>query len=74
MGDRIFDVAAFETFLHERIKVGGRIGQLSDSVLISREGEGKVIIVTHVSFSGRYLKYLTKKFLKKHQVKNEIFI
>ncbi|QSL65344.1 hypothetical protein MERGE_002654 [Pneumocystis wakefieldiae] len=32
--------------------------------------EGKVIIVTHVSFSGRYLKYLTKKFLKKHQLRD----
>ncbi|EMR10611.1 hypothetical protein PNEG_01314 [Pneumocystis murina B123] len=68
--DRIFDISAFETFLHERIKVEGRTGQLSDSVLISREGEGKITIVTHVSFSGRYLKYLTKKFLKKHQLRD----
>ncbi|KAK6515050.1 60S ribosomal protein L22 [Arthrobotrys conoides] len=68
--DKIFDVAAFEKFLHDRIKVDGRVGNLGDVVQISTEGEGKIVVVAHQEFSGRYLKYLTKKFLKKHQLRD----
>ncbi|WEW56824.1 60S ribosomal protein L22 [Emydomyces testavorans] len=68
--DKIFDVAAFEKFLHDRIKVDGRVGNLGDSVQISRSGDGKIEVVTHIPFSGRYLKYLTKKFLKKQQLRD----
>ena len=56
--DKIFDVAAFEKFLHDRIKVDGRVGNLGDAVQISQQGQGKIEIVTHIDFSGRYLKYL----------------
>lgn len=56
--DKIFDVAAFEKFLHDKIKVEGRTGHLGDVVNISQEGEGKIAVVAHTQFSGRYLKYL----------------
>jgi large subunit ribosomal protein L22e len=56
--DKIFDVAAFEKFLHDRIKVEGVVGNLGDNVLISQSGDGKVEVITHIPFSGRYLKYL----------------
>jgi len=66
--DKIFDPAAFEKFLHDRIKVDNRTGNLGDNVAISRD-EGKIVVVSNgVKFSGRYLKYLTKKFLKKQNV------
>ncbi|CRG92649.1 60S ribosomal protein L22 [Talaromyces islandicus] len=68
--DKIFDVSAFEKFLHDRIKVEGRVGNLGDSVQISQSGDGKIEVVTHIPFSGRYLKYLTKKFLKKQQLRD----
>jgi large subunit ribosomal protein L22e len=57
-GDKIFDVSAFEKFLHDRIKVEGRVGNLGDNVQISQSGDGKIEVVTHIPFSGRYLKYL----------------
>ena len=45
-----------------------RTGNLGDNITISRE-EGKVVVVANgAKFSGRYLKYLTKKFLKKQNV------
>ncbi|KAL9577292.1 MAG: hypothetical protein Q9212_006462, partial [Teloschistes hypoglaucus] len=48
-----------------------RVGNLGDQVTISQVGgEGKIEVVTHVPFSGRYLKYLTKKFLKKQQLRD----
>ncbi|KAL1877736.1 60S ribosomal protein L22 [Paecilomyces lecythidis] len=68
--DKIFDVSAFEKFLHDRIKVEGRVGNLGENVQISQSGDGKVEVVTHIPFSGRYLKYLTKKFLKKQQLRD----
>lgn len=58
VSDKIFDVSAFEKFLHDRIKVEGRVGNLGDNVQISQSGDGKIEVVTHIPFSGRYLKYL----------------
>ncbi|KAM5438078.1 60S ribosomal protein L22 [Microsporum canis] len=68
--DKIFDVSAFEKFLHDKIKVEGRVGNLGESVQISQIGDGKIEVITHIPFSGRYLKYLTKKFLKKQQLRD----
>lgn len=61
--DKIFDVSAFEKFLHDKIKVDGRVGNLGDTVQISQQGEGKIEVVAHIDFSGRYLKYLSVTIL-----------
>src|ERR1700735_4548358 len=58
VSDKIFDLSAFEKFLHDKIKVDGRVGNLGDSINISQVGDGKIEVVTHIPFSGRYLKYL----------------
>ncbi|KAI1850654.1 hypothetical protein JX265_004364 [Neoarthrinium moseri] len=68
--DKIFDTAAFEKFLQDKIKVEGRVGNLGDNIKISQVGEGKIEIIAHNELSGRYLKYLTKKFLKKMQLRD----
>ncbi|KAI9803066.1 MAG: 60S ribosomal protein L22 [Piccolia ochrophora] len=70
VSDKIFDLSAFEKFLHDKIKVDGRTGNLGDIVNISQIGDGKIEVVAHQEFSGRYLKYLTKKFLKKQQLRD----
>ncbi|KAJ1813813.1 60S ribosomal protein L22 [Coemansia sp. RSA 1722] len=69
-GDKIFDVAAFEKFLHDRIKVQGRTNNLGESVTITRDGDNAVIVEVSIDFSKRYLKYLTKKFLKKNNLRD----
>lgn len=71
-GDGVFDGPAFEKFLHDRIKVDGRAGQLGDKIKIETEGTYKLSVSSTIPFSKRYLKYLTKKFLKKHQIRNYI--
>ncbi|KAI9017372.1 ribosomal protein L22e [Gaertneriomyces semiglobifer] len=70
--DGIFDTAQFEKFLHDRIKVAGRTGNLGESITITRAGNGSVTLtaVPSVAFSKRYIKYLTKKFLKKQQLRD----
>ncbi|KAI5295848.1 60S ribosomal protein L22, partial [Ascosphaera pollenicola] len=72
VNDKIFDIAAFEKFLHDRIKVEGRVGNLGDKVEIQHAAAGKVEVIAHIPFSGRYLKYLTKKYLKKQQLRDWI--
>jgi large subunit ribosomal protein L22e len=58
-----------EKFLHERVKVNGKTGNLGDAVTISRDGN-KITVITTGAFSKRYLKYLTKKYLKKHSLRD----
>ncbi|KAI9141233.1 putative 60S ribosomal protein L22 [Paraphysoderma sedebokerense] len=69
--DSIFDAAAFEKYLHDRIKVNGRTNNLGEVVVITRDGDSKVTVTaTGVGFPKRYLKYLTKRFLKKYQLRD----
>mmetsp|Transcript_38927 Transcript_38927/g.64843 ORF Transcript_38927/g.64843 Transcript_38927/m.64843 type:complete len:122 (-) Transcript_38927:102-467(-) len=67
--DGIMDPASFEKYLHDRIKVGGKAGQLGDVVKISRD-KSKINVTVEGQFSKRYLKYLTKKYLKKQQLRD----
>jgi len=69
--DKVFDLDAFEKFLNEKVKVEGRVGNLGDQVEIKKlSNEGKIEVISHIEFSGRYLKYLTKKYLKKVQLRD----
>ena len=65
--DSLMEEAEFEKFLNAKIKVNGKTGVLGDDVTISRSA-GKIMVTTEIAFSKRYLKYLTKKFLKKQQL------
>ncbi|GAA0159924.1 hypothetical protein Leryth_023160 [Lithospermum erythrorhizon] len=67
--DKIMDIASLEKFLQERIKVGGKPGALGDVVTITRD-KSKITVNADSSFSKRYLKYLTKKYLKKNNVRD----
>ena len=44
--------------MHDRVKVDGRTNNLGDTIDITQQGEGKIEVVAHQEFSGRYLKYL----------------
>ncbi len=70
VNDRIFDASAFTTFLQQRIKVDGLTGNLGERINVTNLGDGRIEVVAHQEFSGRYLKYLTKKFLKKQQLRD----
>ena len=68
------DVALFEKFLHDRIKVNGKTGNLGTAISVTRSGS-TIIVRTHdIDFSKRYLKYLTKKFLKKHALRDWLHV
>ncbi|VVA89760.1 unnamed protein product [Arabis nemorensis] len=67
--DTIMEIATLEKFLQERIKVGGKTGALGNSVSITRD-KGKITVNADSTFSKRYLKYLTKKYLKKYNIRD----
>uniref|UniRef100_A0A2K5CL18 Large ribosomal subunit protein eL22 n=1 Tax=Aotus nancymaae TaxID=37293 RepID=A0A2K5CL18_AOTNA len=58
--DGIMDAANFEQFLQERIKTERKSWDLGGG------SKSKITVTSEVPFSKRYLKYLTKKYLKNH--------
>ena len=67
--DGIMDAAQFEKFLHDKFKVEGKAGNLGERVTITRE-KTRIVVKSTEPFAKRYLKYLTKKFLKKQQLRD----
>jgi large subunit ribosomal protein L22e len=73
VSDQIFDLAAYEKYLRDHIKVNGQTNQLADAgVVISRDAANpsKLVVLPNQVVTKRSLKYLTKKFLKKHQLRD----
>ncbi|SGY33051.1 BQ5605_C002g01439 [Microbotryum silenes-dioicae] len=64
--NKIFDAEAYKQFLTNSIKHEGKTGQLGDVISVQSAGAGKIAITSSVPMSKRYIKYLTKKFLKKN--------
>lgn len=58
--------------MYDRIKVDGKTGQLGENIKIARDGDVKITVSSSVPLSKRYLKYLTKKFLKKNTLRDWI--
>lgn len=58
-----------EKYLHERIKVNGKTNNLGNAVSIERN-KTKITVTSDIPFSKRYLKYLTKKYLKKNNLRD----
>ena len=74
--DKVLDVASFEKYLHDRIKVDGKTGALaSNNVVISRE-KNKLTVASpaDLGFSKRQLKYLAKRYLKKQQLRDYLHV
>lgn len=67
VSDEVLDTSAFEKYLHDRIKVNGKAGDLGTKITITRD-KAKVIVAAELPFSKRYLKYLTKKYIKKTEL------
>uniref|UniRef100_A0A2K5BWG2 Large ribosomal subunit protein eL22 n=2 Tax=Aotus nancymaae TaxID=37293 RepID=A0A2K5BWG2_AOTNA len=64
------DAANFEQFLQERIKENGKAGNLGGGVVTTERSKSKITVTSEVPFSKRYLKYLTKKYLKKNNLRD----
>mmetsp|Transcript_74892 Transcript_74892/g.136808 ORF Transcript_74892/g.136808 Transcript_74892/m.136808 type:complete len:124 (-) Transcript_74892:96-467(-) len=67
--DTIITPTDLEKFFKERIKVEGKTGNLGEKVTVSRD-KAKIHVNAEAPFSKRYLKYLSKKYLKKQQLRD----
>ena len=71
--DNVLVMKDFEDFLKKRIKVHGKTGNLQEDIVV--KGESKSLDVTStMPLSKRYLKYLTKKYLKKQQLRDYLHV
>lgn len=68
--DMVIDINDFSDFLKKRVKVNGKKGNLGSSVAINTEGKTVISVNAEAPFSKRYLKYLTKKYLKKNNIRD----
>lgn len=60
-----------EKYLLEHIKVNGKVNNLGNNVTLERQ-KMKVVVNSDVHFSKAYLKYLTKRYLKKNSLRDWI--
>merc|ERR1712166_1617189 len=60
-------------FLLKRIKVEGKVGNLTDKVAVTSDAN-KIVVTATMAFSKRYLKYLTKKYLKKSELRDYLHV
>jgi len=70
--DSLFNCGDFEKFLRERIKINGKTSNFGGALSIERGEKNKVIVNASCPFSKRYLKYLTKKYLKKNLLRDTL--
>jgi large subunit ribosomal protein L22e len=71
--DKVFNTSNFAEFLRARIKIGGRVGHLGENVKVFSDDK-KITVKADLAFSKRYLKYLTKKYLKKHSLREFLYV
>ena len=71
--DKVFNTANFAEFLRQRIKIDGKLGKLGDRVRVGND-DRKINVDANIPFSKRYLKYLTKKYLKKHSLREFLYV
>uniref|UniRef100_A0A1L8EF76 Large ribosomal subunit protein eL22 n=1 Tax=Haematobia irritans TaxID=7368 RepID=A0A1L8EF76_HAEIR len=69
--DNILDVVDFEKYVKSRMKVNDKVNNLGNNVTFERV-KMKLYVNSDVHFSKAYLKYLTKKYLKKNSLRDWI--
>ena len=55
----------------EKIKVGGKVGNFGNDLTLER-GKPQINLTSNVPLSKRYLGYLTKKYLKKSNLRDRV--
>jgi len=68
--DKVLDVASFEKYLQDRIKVEGKTNNLAAANVTVGRDRSKLTVTADSTFSKRQLKYLSKRYLKKQQLRD----
>lgn len=67
--DSILEIHDLEKFFKDNIKVENKTNNLKNKISVTSD-DTKIYITVHIPFSKRYIKYLTKKYLKMHQIRD----
>lgn len=67
--DSILEINDLEKFFKDNIKVENKTNNLKNKISVTSD-DTKIYITVHIPFSKRYIKYLTKKYLKMHQIRD----
>lgn len=65
--DGIIDISDYENYIKTNLKVNGKKG--TDNIEITHK-DTRLTFATKVIFSKRYIKYLTKRYLKKQELRD----
>ena len=68
IADNYFVLKNFEEYMRANIKVGGKKANFGKQVTVTTDSFSVIVNAT-IPFSKRYLKYLTKKYLKKQELR-----
>ena len=66
--DNVIVLKDFQQFLVQKIKVNNKTGNLGTNVSVNCDRHN-IVVESKLPMSKRYLKYLTKKYLKKQELK-----
>ena len=66
--DNVLVISDFESYLAQRIKVDGKLNNFGNNVVVTKD-KNSIIVEAKITFSKRYLKYLTKKYLAKQELR-----
>merc|ERR1712013_308646 len=66
---KIFDIESYKNYLTNHIKVEGKTNNLGETVKVIRDDQ-RVTVTSSTPMSKGYVKYLTKRFLKKSQLRD----
>ena len=72
--DNVFYAVDLVNFLKSKIKVDGKLSNLEGSVKVDSTDSKKIKVTSEGVFSKRYLKYLTKKFLRKNELRDFLHV
>ena len=71
--DNYFVLKDFEQYMAGKIKVDGKTGNLGSAVTVTKDTYS-LTVTASIAFSKRYLKYLTKQYLKKQELREYLRI
>lgn len=69
-GDKIMDIATLEKYLLDRIKIEGRTQNYAGVLTVSKTKTCITLQTTKRVFPKCYIKFLVKKYLKKHNLRD----
>ena len=69
--DNVISIDSFSKYLRENIKNEGKKDNLGEKIAVTTEGSN-IVVTSKGKFAKRYLKYLSKKYLKKQDMRDYI--